>query len=78
MEVIIIDCRLLEPPEPMLLVLEAVSKLKKGQKIQMLHRMKPTPLFAKLEERGMSFRLEEQSGQFTIWIQHKEGQCTKE
>ena len=51
------DCSLMEPPEPMLRVLEQLDRLKQGEGIKMLHRMKPRLLFPKLQERGWNFRV---------------------
>ena len=52
---ITLDCNLMEPPEPILRVLEQLDHLK-GEGIKMLHRMKPRLLFPKLQERGWNFR----------------------
>ena len=54
---ITLDCSLMEPPEPMLRVLEQLDRLKQGEGIKMLHRMKPWLLFPKLQERGWNFRI---------------------
>ena len=47
----------MEPPEPMLRVLEQLDHLKQGEGIKILHRMKPSMLFPKLQERGLNFRV---------------------
>ena len=52
---ITLDCSLIEPPEPMLRVLEQLDRLQPGERIKMLHRMKPRLLFPKLQERGWNF-----------------------
>ena len=66
---IILDCSLMEPPEPMLRVLERLNHLKQGEGIKMLHRMKPRLLFSKLKERGWNFRvIEETSDQVEVRI----------
>ena len=54
---ITLDCSLMEPPEPMLQVLEQLDRLKPGEGIKMLQRMKPMLLFPKLQERGWNFRV---------------------
>ena len=54
---ITLDCSQMEPPEPMLRVLEQLDRLKPGEGIKMLHRMKPSLLFPKLQERGLNFRV---------------------
>ena len=45
---ITLDCSQMEPPEPMLRVLEQLDRLQPGEGIKMLHRMKPRLLFPKL------------------------------
>ena len=52
---ITLDCGQMESPEPMLQVLEQLNRLKQGEGIKMLHRMKPRLLFPKLQERGWNF-----------------------
>ena len=54
---ITLDSSLMEPPKPMLRVLEQLDRLKQGKGIEMLHRMKPMLLFPKLQERGWNFRV---------------------
>ena len=54
---ITLDCSLMEPPEPMLRVLEQLDCLQPSEGIKMLHRMKPRLLFSKLQERGLNFRV---------------------
>ena len=67
-KIIPLDCREMEPPEPMLQALHLVEKLKEGEQIQMLHRMPPFPLYDKLKERGFSYRQEGGDHNYTIWI----------
>ena len=54
---ITLDCSQMEPPEPMLRVLEQLDRFKQGERIKMLHRMKPRLLFPNLQERGLNFRI---------------------
>ena len=42
---ITLDCSLMEPPEPMLRVLEQLDRLQPGEGIKMMHRMKPGCFF---------------------------------
>ena len=51
------NCSLMEPPEPMLRVLEQLDRLQSGEGIKMLHRVKSRVLFPKLQERGLNFRV---------------------
>ena len=52
-----LDCSLIEPHEPMLRVLEQLDRLKQGEGIKMLHRMKPRLLHPKLQERGWNLKV---------------------
>ncbi|MEC7888252.1 MAG: DUF2249 domain-containing protein [SAR324 cluster bacterium] len=72
--IITADCRELEPPEPMVVVLEAVDKLQKTEVLKMLHRQAPRLLFPLLKERGMVTHLDTfEDGSIELWI-WKEGQ----
>ena len=77
-----LDCREMQPPEPMIAVLTALPTLQTGQRIKMLHRMIPRPLFEKLEEKGFLYQVEEyqteqNTTEYIIWI-WKEDSCTKD
>ena len=67
-KIIPLDCREMEPPEPMLQVFHLIEQLKEGEQIQMLHRIAPYPLYDKLKERGCSYRQEGKEHNYTIWI----------
>ena len=65
---------MMEPPEPMLRVMESLDYLEKGEGIQMLHRMKPRLLFPKLQERGYEFQVLEHAPdqvEVRIWLESK-------
>jgi uncharacterized protein (DUF2249 family) len=47
-----LDVRGLEPPLPMVRVLEAVETLAPGQRLEVLHHRRPIFLYPQLEERG--------------------------
>jgi len=47
-----LDVRGLEPPLPMVRVLEAVEALGPGQRLEVLHHRRPVFLYPQLEERG--------------------------
>jgi uncharacterized protein (DUF2249 family) len=47
-----LDVRDLEPPLPMVRVLEAVETLAPGQRLEVLHHRRPIFLYPQLEERG--------------------------
>ena len=70
LKIITVDCRELEPPEPMVKVLEAVEKMGKEEAVLMLHRKRPTLLFPRLKEKGLEFELtekEDESIELLIW-----------
>ena len=47
-----LDVRGLEPPLPMVRVLEAVERLAPGQRLEVWHDRRPIFLYPQLEERG--------------------------
>lgn len=70
-EAIQLNVRGLEPPEPLVKTLEAVARLKKGQRLRMLSDRKPMHLFPELERRGFSYDCTEQPDQsYVTEIQH--------
>ena len=60
-KIIIVDCRELEPPEPMVKVLEAVNNMSADEAVLMIHRKMPRLLFSKLDELGFSHDVTEES-----------------
>jgi uncharacterized protein (DUF2249 family) len=56
-----IDARDLEPPEPLIRTLEAMTHLKKGHRLTMRSNRKPMHLFTQLDERGFAYDCTEQS-----------------
>ena len=53
---ILLDVTDLEPPEPLVLTLEAVEQIQPGEYVRMLHRRDPCLLYSKLEENNFQFR----------------------
>lgn len=53
----LLDARELEPPEPMVQVLEALETLAPGHRICLLLRREPHPLYAILESSGFSWKV---------------------
>ena len=47
-----IDVRGLEPPQPMVRILEAVERLRPGETLEVLHERRPMFLYPQLDERG--------------------------
>lgn len=56
-----LDARGLEPPQPLLRILEAVAALPDGAALVAHTRWRPALLYAQLEERGFTGESEEQS-----------------
>jgi uncharacterized protein (DUF2249 family) len=52
---LLLDVSELEPPEPMLRVLEALEQLGEGRYLRMLHRREPLPLYPRLRELGFYY-----------------------
>lgn len=68
-EIIRLDNRGLEPPEPMLKILEATAKLEPGQILVAHNDRQPMFLFPKLDERGLKYEvIELTDGSFEITI----------
>ncbi len=68
-ELIVLDVRGLEPPEPMVRVLKALDRLAPGQRLEVRHGRRPTLLYPQLEERGFVHETDEpESGLVRIVI----------
>lgn len=66
-----VDARGLEPPQPLVVILEALTQLPPGRVLRARTDRRPLHLYAQLEERGFTGRTEEQSdGSFVTTIQH--------
>jgi uncharacterized protein (DUF2249 family) len=66
-----IDVRGLEPPEPMVRILEAVERLRPGDTIEVLHGRRPMFLYPQLDERGFLHETDEsEPGTVRIVIRH--------
>lgn len=52
---ILLDVSDLEPPEPLVLTLEAAEQLKPGQYLRMLHRRDPCMLYGDLDDNHFSY-----------------------
>jgi uncharacterized protein (DUF2249 family) len=55
----VIDVRGLEPPQPMVRVLEAVDRLGPGARLEVLHDRRPVFLYPQLDERGFAHETDE-------------------
>jgi hypothetical protein len=54
---IILDCRDLEAPEPLNLVVENLEKIDQNTYIKMIHRMEPQMLFNILKSNGYEYKI---------------------
>ena len=67
-----VDARGLEPPQPLVTILEAVARLPKGARLRALTDRRPMHLYAQLEERGFTGDTEEQKdGSFVTYVQRR-------
>jgi len=55
----VLDVRGLEPPEPMVQILERLDTLRPGQRLVVLHERRPMLLYPQLDERGFLHETEE-------------------
>ena len=55
----VLDVRGLEPPEPMVQILERLDMLRSGQRLVVLHERRPMLLYPQLDERGFLHDTEE-------------------
>ncbi len=55
----LVDVRGLEPPEPMVRVLERLDALRPGQRLVVLHERRPMLLYPQLDERGFTHETDE-------------------
>ena len=55
----VLDVRGLEPPEPMVQILERLDTLRPGQRLVVLHERRPMLLYPQLDERGFLYDTEE-------------------
>ena len=56
---LVVDVRGLEPPEPMVRVLEQLDMLRPGQRLEVLHERRPMLLYPQLDERGFAHETDE-------------------
>ena len=58
-DMVVLDVRGLEPPEPMVQILERLDTLAPGQRLVVLHERRPMLLYPQLDERGFLHDTEE-------------------
>jgi uncharacterized protein (DUF2249 family) len=72
-DVIVLDVRGLEPPEPMVRTLEALAAMPRGKTLVQLNVRVPQYLLPKLEERGFTYDVREQGPDLVrLFIRHRE------
>lgn len=68
-----VDVRGLEPPVPMVRILNLLEQLAPGQRLMVTHERRPVLLYPQLDERGFQHTTEEaKPGEFRITIWHAE------
>ncbi len=71
-DVIVLDVRDLEPPEPMVRTLEALETMPRGKTLLQINVRVPQFLLPKLEERGFAYEIREQARDVVrVFIKHK-------
>jgi uncharacterized protein (DUF2249 family) len=71
---LLVDVRGLEPPLPMLRILELLDRLSVGQRLVVTHERRPIFLYPQLDGRGFTHQTEQIGpGEFRITIWRKEG-----
>ena len=72
-DVIVLDVRGLEPPEPMVRTLEALAAMPRGKTLVQINVRVPQFLLPKLSERGFVYDIREQGPDLVrLFIRHKE------
>jgi len=65
MDNVYLDVSELAAPEPMRVILNALTGISRGQTLVVRHRQEPKPLYPKLIELGFSYQVQ-QSGSFYL------------
>jgi len=74
---ITLDCREMAPPEPMVVVLEALQNKKPDDQIMMIHRHNPVHLLPILAARGFIYQVEEKGEGHVELLIWSEEPCSK-
>lgn len=65
---ILLDCTMLESPEPLNLVVQNLGKLDESNYIKMVHRMEPMVLYGILEQNGFKHITKNIENQVEVYI----------
>lgn len=71
-DVVVIDVRDLDPPEPMVRTLDALSRLPRGKTLVQLNERVPQFLLPKLQQRGFVYEIREQPELVRVFIRHSD------
>lgn len=75
---IVLDVHELQPPAPMEMAMDVLTKLKQGEYIKMIHRMQPFPLYDILLDNSFRYKVEDGEHGFNIYIWHAKDKTTGE
>jgi len=70
---LVLDVSSLEPPEPLERVLDALADLPAGDRLRVLHRREPFPLYDLLRRMGYAWETTGSDGRFEILIWPRDG-----
>jgi uncharacterized protein (DUF2249 family) len=73
MGVVEIDNRGLQPPEPMVRILEVLSRLKTGETLEALMDREPLLLYPELKRRGFAWEFTERGDDYLLSIRRAAG-----
>lgn len=71
-ELVVIDVRDLDPPEPMVRTLDALSRLPRGKTLVQINSRVPQLLLPKLRQRGFVHEIREEAEIVRVFIRHDE------
>lgn len=73
-KIIVLDVAGLEPPQPMVAIMEKVSELGPGDVLEVSHHREPVPLYPMLEEAGFAHEIEKLGeNRYLLRIKRKDG-----
>jgi uncharacterized protein (DUF2249 family) len=67
----------MEPPEPLERILDALADLPPGDRLSVIHRREPFPLYDLLRRLGYGWHTQGEDGRFTILIWPLDGKRNK-
>lgn len=65
---IVLDCTMLESPEPLNLVVQNLGNIDELNYIKMIHRMEPMILYGMLNQNGFKYKTIQKNNQVLIYI----------